>query len=88
MNMQCFKIKKMNWKEHIHSDADILLGKPVIKGTRISVALILELYKDGWTKETILESYPNLTEMDLSAVFDYFSECIRYELFFPLPKVT
>lgn len=78
----------MNWKQHIHSDSTILLGKPVIKGTRISVELILELYKNGWSKEMILESYPNINDNDLIAVFDYLGECIRYELYFPLPKVA
>ncbi len=51
----------MNWKQHIHSDTSVLLGKPVIKGTRISVELLLELYKNGWSNEMILESYPNLS---------------------------
>ena len=48
----------MNWREHIHSDPTVLLGKPTIKGTRLSVELILELFEIGWTKEMILESYP------------------------------
>ena len=61
----------MNWKQHIHSDPTILLGKPVIKGTRISVELILELYKNGWSKEVILNSYPSLVADDLTAVFEY-----------------
>ena len=78
----------MNWREHIHSDSTILLGKPVIKGTRISIELILELYKNGWSKEMILESYPNLSQEDLVAVFDYLGESVRHELYFPLPKVA
>ena len=64
----------MNWKQHIHSDPTILLGKPVIKGTRISVELILELYKNGWSKEVILNSYPSLVADDLTAVFEYLGE--------------
>lgn len=59
----------MNWREHIHSDSTILLGKPTIKGTRLSVELILELFEIGWTKEMILESYPRLTETNIKAVF-------------------
>jgi len=78
----------MNWETHIHSDPDILLGKPVIKGTRISVELILELYGAGWSKEDILESYPNLTEENLSAVFHYLRDCMQQELFFPLTKAS
>ena len=58
----------MNWREYIISDKDILVGKPTIKGTRISVELILELLANGWTEKMIFESYPRLTENDLKAV--------------------
>lgn len=74
----------INWKNHIHSDSQVLLGKPVIKGTRISVELILELFSEGWTSEQILESYPTLKLDDLSATFLYLKECIGQELFFPI----
>ncbi len=57
-----------NWQKHIHSDEKVLAGKPVIKGTRISVELILELLSNGWTQEMILESYPNLKSEDIKAV--------------------
>jgi uncharacterized protein (DUF433 family) len=50
----------MNWKAHIHSNPQILLGKPVIKGTRISVEFILGLFSEGWTQQQVLESYPTL----------------------------
>jgi uncharacterized protein (DUF433 family) len=43
----------MNWQAHIHSDSNILLGKPTIKNTRISVELILELLETGWTNQMI-----------------------------------
>lgn len=59
----------MNWKEHIISDKEVLLGKPTIKGTRISVELILDLLANGWTEKMIFESYPRLTQNDLKAVF-------------------
>ena len=48
---------EINWRKHIHSDPEILLGKPVIKGTRISVELIMELCSNGWTEEMLLNSY-------------------------------
>ncbi len=51
----------MNWRDYIHSDAAILGGKPIIKGTRISVEIILERFGYGWTVEQIMESYPHLT---------------------------
>lgn len=76
----------MNWKEHIISDKDVLLGKPTIKGTRISVELILDLLANGWTEKMIFESYPALTDNDLKSVFAYLKVCVENELYFPLPK--
>ncbi|MFM2387095.1 MAG: hypothetical protein RL660_1852 [Bacteroidota bacterium] len=74
----------MNWQDFIVSDKNILLGKPTIKGTRISVELILELFENGWTEEMILKSYPNLPEHALKAVFAYLKHCIQHELYLPL----
>jgi uncharacterized protein (DUF433 family) len=45
----------MDWKTYIHSDPKILLGKPVIKGTRLSVEFILGLFSEGWTEQAISE---------------------------------
>lgn len=78
----------MNWREYIISDPDILLGKPTIKGTRISIELILDLLANGWTEKMIFESYPNLKEPHLKAVFAYLKDCIENELFFTLPKIA
>lgn len=76
----------MNWRDHIVSDSDVLLGKPTIKGTRISVELILDLLANGWTEKMIFESYPRLTESDLKAVFAYLKECMEQEHYFNLPQ--
>lgn len=78
----------MNWESRIHTDKNVLLGKPVIKGTRISVELILELFESGWTSEMILQSYPNLVADDLKAVFAYLRDCVQHELFFPFSKAS
>lgn len=74
----------MNWKEFIVSDPNILLGKPTLKGTRISVELVLELMESGWNEEMILSAYPNLTQDSLRAVFAYLKNCIQQELYFPI----
>jgi uncharacterized protein (DUF433 family) len=74
---------ELNWRNHIHSDPEVLLGKPIIKGTRIAVELILELLASGWSFQAILESYPKLNEEDLKAVFAYLKDCIQQELYFP-----
>lgn len=78
----------MNWRDHIISDKDVLLGKPTIKGTRISVELILDLLANGWTEKMLFESYPSLSEQDLKAVFAYLKDCMENELYFPLPKIA
>lgn len=64
----------VNWTEHIHSDKEILLGKPVVKGTRLSVEFILERFASGWTEAQVLENYPRLTKEDLQAILIYESE--------------
>lgn len=67
----------MNWKKHIVSNKEILLGKPTIKGTRISVEFILDRLADGWSERTLLENYPQLTKEDIQAVFAYLNDCIK-----------
>ena len=52
-------------------DPDILNGKPIVKGTRISVALILQCVASGMTKEDILHGYPTLTKEGLDAALDF-----------------
>jgi uncharacterized protein (DUF433 family) len=58
----------MNWRNYIHSDPDILAGKPVVKNTRLAVKFILELLATGWTEKQILENYPGLRQESLQAV--------------------
>jgi len=72
----------MNWKAHIHSYPKILLGKPVIKGTRISVEFILGLFSEGWTQLQILENYPTLNAESLQAVFAFAAEYLKEDVFY------
>jgi uncharacterized protein (DUF433 family) len=76
----------MDWREHIVSDPEVLLGKPTIKGTRISVEFLIDLLAEGWKEEEILEQYPRLSKEDLQAVFAYIRECIREGLIDDLPE--
>lgn len=76
----------MKWQDHIESNKEVLLGKPTIKGTRISIELILELLASGWTEESILESYTNLKAEDLKAVYAYLKDCLENESHYPLPE--
>lgn len=73
----------MDWQNYIVSDKDVLLGKPTIKGTRISVEHIVGLLAQGWTENDILENYPRLTKQSLQAVFAYIQDCIHDGLLFP-----
>lgn len=64
----------MNWQEYIISDQAVLLGKPTIKGTRLSVEFLLERLADGWTEQDLLDNYPRLTKEALQAVSGYLSK--------------
>ncbi|MFN3650730.1 MAG: DUF433 domain-containing protein [Armatimonadota bacterium] len=67
----------MNWGDYIHTDPGILAGKPVVRGTRLSVEFLLGLFAAGWTEAQVLDSYPTLTPAALRAVFAYAQECTR-----------
>lgn len=69
----------MEWRDRIHSDPKILSGKPVVRGTRLSVEFLLRLFAAGWTDEQVLENYPNLSKDDLLAVFAYAAETASEE---------
>lgn len=74
----------MEWEKYIHSNPEIMLGKPVVKGTRLTVSFILDLLGNGWSKEQILENYPQLTPDDLQTIFAYAAECLKEELYYEL----
>ena len=58
----------MDWQDHIVKDPSILAGKPTVKGTRISVELVVDLLDAGvWSEADILRNYPRLTSEDLEA---------------------
>jgi uncharacterized protein (DUF433 family) len=74
----------MDWHAYIHSDPNILGGKPVIRGTRLSVEFILGLFAAGWTEQQVLDNYVRLTREQLQAVFAYAKEGIMTEMMIPL----
>ncbi len=61
------------WEELIVCDERILAGKPVIKGTRLSVELIIDLLASGWTTQQLLDNYPHLTIDGIHAALAYAS---------------
>jgi uncharacterized protein (DUF433 family) len=78
--------KVMDWRDHIHSDPEILSGKPAINGSRLSVDFLLELLADGWREGQLFESYPNLTRESARAVFAFAAESARDERTFGLHR--
>ena len=74
--------------ERIVLDPAILAGKPVVRGTRLSVDFLLGLMADEWTEAEILRNYPGLTRDDLLACLAYARDRIREERVFPLQPVV
>ncbi len=74
----------MDWQERIEVNPKILLGKPVIKGTRLSVEFLLELLAERWTYEQILSNYPQLSPEDIWAVLAYATDAIKQEKVYPV----
>jgi uncharacterized protein (DUF433 family) len=75
----------MDWQAYIHSDPDILVGKRVVRGTRLSVEFLLGLFAAGWTKEQVLDNYPTLTREALQAIFAFAAESVQHESLFSVP---
>ena len=69
----------MDYHNRITSNPDVLLGKPVIKGTRLTVALLLRKLSEGASVEAIVRMYPQITKEDVYAALQYASEVIANE---------
>jgi uncharacterized protein (DUF433 family) len=76
----------VNWRDRIVADANVLLGKPVIKGTRISVELVMDLLAGGYTPDQILQQYDHLTRDDIHACLAYAREVIHSERMFAVKR--
>lgn len=78
----------MDWRDRIVSNPDILLGKPTVKGTRISVELILGWMANGWSVEDVLASYPHISRDDVLAALAFAAEMLREDEFIAIHKAT
>ncbi len=78
----------MDWRERIVTNPDILVGKPTIKGTRISVELILGWLAQGWTHEQLIESYPRITRGDILAALAFAADMLRDEQYALIEKTA
>lgn len=72
----------------IQSDPSIMMGKPVIVGTRLTVELILEKLAAGETAEQILEAHPRLTREAILAALAFAAEALRADVVYPLPETA
>ena len=68
----------------IVTNPDVMLGKPVVEGTRITVELILEKLSDGESVDQILGSYPTLTRQGVLAAIKYAVDVLRLDVVFPI----
>ena len=73
-----------DWEDRIVVDPKILVGKPVIRGTRLSVEFVLGLLANDWTIEKVLDEYPQLKREDIIAVLKYAAEMVKEEKAYPI----
>jgi uncharacterized protein (DUF433 family) len=69
----------------IESNPAVMMGKPVIRGTRITVELILEKLAAGETTEQILQAHPRLNRKAVLAAIEFGAEALRADVIYPLP---
>ncbi len=72
------------WRDWIISDPAVMMGKPVIAGTRITVELILEKLAAGETVEDLLEAHPRLTREAIQAALAFAAEALRADIVYPV----
>lgn len=78
----------MDWRERIVTNPDILVGKPTVKGTRLSVELILGWLAQGWTIEVLLENYPTLTREDVLAALAFAADMLHDERYIAIHQAA
>ena len=77
-------MKKEDLLKRITIDPNILVGKPVVKGTRLAVEFIVDLLAQGWSEPDILKNYPGLKREDVLACLTYVSEVLHAEKVYPI----
>ena len=69
----------MDWQDRIVINPAILIGKPVIRGTRLPVEFIIELLAQGWLEADVLKNYSGLTQEDIKACLSYANNALKTE---------
>jgi len=75
----------MTGHHRIATDPDICGGRPHVRGTRLTVEFLLQLFEAGWSEQSIVENYPQITSDDVRAVFAFARSTIEQESFVPSP---
>ena len=70
--------------DRITIDPEVMVGKPVIKGTRITIHLIIQLLANGVSEAEIIDDYPDLKKEDIKAALLYASNCLDHEEIIPV----
>jgi uncharacterized protein (DUF433 family) len=74
----------VDWHGHIEMKKDVLCGKAVVKGTRLSVEHLVGLLAQGWSEAAVIDAYPGLTREQLLACLKYAAEAVAHEQLFPV----
>lgn len=69
----------MNWEPRIEINPEVLVGKPVIRGTRLAVEFVVDLLANGWSREQIMDNYPGITNDDINACLAYAADTLKSE---------
>jgi len=69
----------MDYKKYIERNPNVMMGKPVIKGTRITVELIMRKLAGGFSIDDLIKSYPHLSEKQIMAALEYAADLIANE---------
>jgi uncharacterized protein (DUF433 family) len=76
----------MDTHKRVTLDPGVLGGKPVIRGTRLSVEFIIDLLAEGWTQAEILNNYPGIEGEDIRACLAYAGAILRDERVYPIKR--
>ena len=75
------------WTNRITTNPEILAGKPIVAGTRISVELLLDCMASGWGVEKVVEAYPHITPEDVSAALAFAADVMRRKPFVMVSEI-
>ena len=74
----------MEWRDRIVVDPEVVFGRPVVKGTRLAVAFVIDLLAHGCTVEEVLDNYPQLTREDIHACLAYAGDLVQEQVVYPV----